>query len=70
MSRDLNRAARMGATAQGADTDGEPDGRLNDLDARLRRVEAFIETAKRIMANNAGIIECALIELDACDGRR
>jgi hypothetical protein len=68
VSRDLNRAAGTGTTAQDQDTRGEPDGRLPDLDARLRRVEAIIETAKRLMANNAGIIECALIELDACDG--
>jgi hypothetical protein len=65
MSGDPNQAAARGATAQGEDTSGEPDGRL--LDARLRRVEAIIETAKRIMASNSGIIECALIELDACD---
>jgi hypothetical protein len=46
---------------------GEPDRRVDDLEARLRRVEAIIETAKRIMAGNSGIIESALIELDACD---
>lgn len=43
MSRDLNRAAGTGATAQDQDAGGEPDTRLLDLDARLRRVEAIIE---------------------------
>lgn len=46
---------------------GEPDGRVDDLEARLRRVEAIIDTAKRIMAGNSGFIENALVELDACD---
>jgi hypothetical protein len=32
-----------------------------------RRVEAIIDTTKRLMALDSGIIECALIELDACD---
>jgi hypothetical protein len=64
---ELDPSAGTGTATQGADVSGEPDQRLRDLDARLRRVEAIIETAKRLMANNSGIIECALIELDACD---
>jgi hypothetical protein len=40
---------------------------LHDLDARLRRVEAVIETAKRLMSDHSGDIEEALIALDACD---
>ena len=46
---------------------GDLDGHVTDLDARLRRVEAIIDTAKRIMAANSGLIENALVELDACD---